>query len=63
MIEPKLLILDEPEEGIQPDIVAQIGEVFRRLIEEDGLTVLLEADVCEEVCGLVCDYGLGEAGC
>ncbi|WP_136255028.1 urea ABC transporter ATP-binding subunit UrtE [Onishia niordana] len=41
VIEPRLLILDEPGEGIQPNIVAQIGEVIRRLIREDGLTVLL----------------------
>ncbi|MCO7218013.1 MULTISPECIES: urea ABC transporter ATP-binding subunit UrtE [unclassified Halomonas] len=41
VIEPKLLILDEPGEGIQPNIVAQIGEVIRRLIADDGLTVLL----------------------
>ncbi|WP_447927285.1 urea ABC transporter ATP-binding subunit UrtE [Vreelandella sp. EE27] len=41
VIEPKLLILDEPGEGIQPNIVAQIGQVIRQLIEEDGLTVLL----------------------
>lgn len=41
VIEPRLLILDEPGEGIQPNIVSQIGEVIRRLIREDGLTVLL----------------------
>jgi urea transport system ATP-binding protein len=41
VIEPRLLILDEPGEGIQPNIVTQIGEVIRRLIREDGLTVLL----------------------
>ncbi|WP_375172527.1 urea ABC transporter ATP-binding subunit UrtE [Marinobacter sp.] len=41
VIEPQLLILDEPGEGIQPNIVAQIGEVIRKLIAEDGLTVLL----------------------
>lgn len=41
VIEPKLLILDEPGEGIQPNIVAQIGQVIRQLISEDGLTVLL----------------------
>jgi urea transport system ATP-binding protein len=41
VIEPRLLILDEPGEGIQPNIVTLIGEVIRKLIEEDGLTVLL----------------------
>ncbi len=41
VLEPRLLILDEPGEGIQPNIVAQIGEVIRRLIAEDGLSVLL----------------------
>ena len=41
VIEPRLLILDEPGEGIQPNIVAQIGDVIRKLIAEDGLTVLL----------------------
>jgi urea transport system ATP-binding protein len=41
VLEPRLLMLDEPGEGIQPNIIAQIGEVIRKLIAEDGLTVLL----------------------
>jgi len=41
VIEPRLLILDEPAEGLHPNIVARIGKVIRKLIEEDGLTVLL----------------------
>ncbi len=40
-LEPKLLILDEPTEGIQPNIVAQIGETVTRLRSEAGITVLL----------------------
>lgn len=39
--DPKLLILDEPTEGIQPNVVAEIGDVIRRLNEESGLTVVL----------------------
>ncbi len=39
--DPKLLILDEPTEGIQPNIVADIGNIVRRLNQEMGLTVLL----------------------
>lgn len=30
---PKLLLLDEPTEGIQPNIIQQIGEVIRHLRE------------------------------
>jgi urea transport system ATP-binding protein len=40
-LEPKLLILDEPTEGIQPNIVQQIGETVTRLRTEAGITVLL----------------------
>ena len=39
--EPRLLILDEPTEGIQPNIVQQIGEVVAELNRSRGLTVLL----------------------
>ncbi len=41
VIEPKLLILDEPCEGIQPNIVHQIGDVILKLNQEQNLTVLL----------------------
>jgi urea transport system ATP-binding protein len=40
-IEPKLLILDEPTEGIQPNVVAEIGDVLERLNRDEKLTVLL----------------------
>lgn len=39
--DPKLLILDEPTEGIQPNIVREIGDIITRLNQEQGLTVLL----------------------
>ncbi|VAW60840.1 Urea ABC transporter, ATPase protein UrtE [hydrothermal vent metagenome] len=41
VIDPKLLILDEPTEGIQPNIVAEIADVIRQLNHEIGMTVLL----------------------
>ncbi|NRP48212.1 MULTISPECIES: urea ABC transporter ATP-binding subunit UrtE [unclassified Marinobacterium] len=41
VVNPKLLILDEPTEGIQPNIVKQIGDIIRQLNQELGLTVLL----------------------
>ena len=39
--QPKLLVLDEPTEGIQPNVITQIGEVITRLTEEKGMTILL----------------------
>ena len=41
VIDPKILILDEPTEGIQPNIVQEIGDIIVKLNEELGLTVLL----------------------
>ena len=41
VLEPKLLILDEPTEGIQPNIVHEIGDIILKLNKEEGLTVLL----------------------
>lgn len=41
IVNPKLLILDEPAEGIQPNIVHEIGELIQRLNREENLTVLL----------------------
>jgi len=41
VLEPRILVLDEPCEGIQPNIVQLIGEVIQRLRSEQGLSVLL----------------------
>jgi len=41
VVNPELLILDEPTEGIQPNVVQEIGDIIRHLNREIGLTVLL----------------------
>ncbi len=41
VLEPRMLILDEPTEGIQPSIVTQIGDVIRRLNRDLAMTVLV----------------------
>jgi urea transport system ATP-binding protein len=40
LTEPKLLILDEPTEGIQPNIIDQIGEAIK-LLKKESITILL----------------------
>src|SRR2546429_7957180 len=39
---PRLLLLDEPTEGIQPSTIKEIGRVLRRLLEQRMTLVLVE---------------------
>ncbi len=41
LVDPKVILLDEPTEGIQPNIVEQIEEVIVRLNREHGITIVL----------------------
>ncbi len=41
MGQPRLLLLDEPTEGIQPSIILEIEAAVRRIIETTGISVLL----------------------
>jgi urea transport system ATP-binding protein len=38
---PQILLLDEPTEGIQPNIVSEIGQTLRMLNKEYGITLIL----------------------
>ncbi|HET6923428.1 MAG TPA: ABC transporter ATP-binding protein [Anaeromyxobacteraceae bacterium] len=55
MANPRLLLLDEPSEGLAPLVVAHLVEVLGR-IEEQGVTILL-ADQNLRFCRKVCDRG------
>jgi urea transport system ATP-binding protein len=39
--EPKLLLLDEPTEGLQPSVVEEIQQIIKRVMRERKLSVLL----------------------
>jgi urea transport system ATP-binding protein len=41
MGQPKLLLLDEPTEGIQPSVILEIEAAVRRIIATTGISVLL----------------------
>lgn len=52
LTDPKLLILDEPTEGIQPNIIDQIGEAIKMLRAEGKMSILLVEqylDFCKEL--------------
>ncbi|MCD1645331.1 urea ABC transporter ATP-binding subunit UrtE [Aurantimonas coralicida] len=51
---PKMLLLDEPTEGIQPNIVQEIEEVIETLNAEHGITIVLveqNIDFARRACG------------
>ena len=39
--EPKMLLLDEPTEGLQPSVVEEIQQIIKRIMRERNLSVLL----------------------
>ncbi|MBC8041750.1 MAG: urea ABC transporter ATP-binding subunit UrtE, partial [Opitutaceae bacterium] len=52
LTKPKLLILDEPTEGIQPSIIDLIGDTLKKLKNEGELSILLVeqyVDFCREI--------------
>lgn len=52
LTKPRILILDEPTEGIQPNIIDQIGDAIRMLRSEGKMAILLVEqylDFCKEL--------------
>lgn len=42
---PKVLLLDEPTEGIQPSIIREMARVLRRIRDERGLSIVVSEQV------------------
>lgn len=49
---PKILILDEPTEGIQPSIIQDIGKAIRRVNKELNISVLIVEQYLDFVLGI-----------
>lgn len=52
IMRPRVLLLDEPTEGIQPSIIQQIGEVLRYLRGQGGMAIVLVEQYFEFAHGL-----------
>ena len=59
---PKLLILDEPTEGIQPSVIKDIGRVIRLLARERGMAIVLVEQFYDFAAELADRYVLMERG-
>ncbi|MDR1856277.1 MAG: urea ABC transporter ATP-binding subunit UrtE [Desulfovibrio sp.] len=62
VLDPCMLILDEPTEGIQPNIVQEIAATLRRLMAEMGMTVLLVEQKVPFAKGIADAYAIMERG-
>jgi urea transport system ATP-binding protein len=59
---PKLLLLDEPTEGIQPSIIKEIGRVIRRLAESRTMAIVLVEQYYDFAAELADQYLVMERG-
>lgn len=59
---PRLLILDEPTEGIQPSIIKEIREVIRALLGKGGIAVLLVEQYYDFAAALAGQYAVMSRG-
>jgi len=59
---PKLLILDEPTEGIQPSIIKDIGRVIRMLANQGTMAIVLVEQYYDFAQELADDYVVMERG-
>jgi len=60
--QPKLLILDEPTEGIQPSIIKDIGRVIRMLADRGDMAIVLCEQYYDFAQELADDYLVMERG-
>jgi branched-chain amino acid transport system ATP-binding protein len=52
MLNPRLLLLDEPTEGLAPIIVEQLLAVLRRLVRDEGMSALIVEQHAQKVLGM-----------
>jgi ABC-type multidrug transport system ATPase subunit len=60
--EPRLLILDEPTNGLDPAGIHEIRDLIRRLPQERGITVFLSSHLLNEIEQVATHLGLVSKG-
>ncbi len=56
--EPKLIILDEPINGLDPQGIVEVRETLERLRDEKGITVMVSSHILDELGKIADSYGI-----
>lgn len=59
---PKLLILDEPTNGLDPNGIVEMRELLKKLNQEQGITIMVSSHLLLEIEKLVTDVGIIHKG-
>jgi len=59
---PKIVLLDEPSEGIQPSVVKEIGDILVKINRERGFTILIVEQNVDFIMGMANECFFMEKG-
>ena len=60
--DPKMIILDEPINGLDPQGIAEVRETLARLRDEKGITIMISSHILDELAKVADSFGIIHEG-